>query len=237
MSAATVPRAKDPPLPTHLVDPDEILAWAYDTWGDRVALLSALGPQSCVLVERLAVLDLPVRIVLLDTGLLFPETLALADRLEAHFGRTIERIRPALDLGAQAEAHGPELWRSDPDRCCALRKVEPLGRVLDDLDAWITGLRADSAASRAETELFGWDAVNHRVKVNPLARWTRAQTLAWLVSRGIPYNPLLDRGYPSVGCVPCTRPSLPSLGERAGRWADHSSKTECGLHQRPVEKP
>lgn len=219
-----------PSLPTGLLDPDDVLRWSAETFGPRVALLSALGPQTCVLIERLAELYLPIRVVLLDTGLLFEETLALAERLEARYGVRVERRRPRLSLEAQAERHGSDLWLRDPDRCCALRKVAPLRDALADLDAWITGLRRDQSDQRSATDTVAWDPVHGRLKISPLAHWTRERVFARLRERDIPYNPLLDHGYASVGCTPCTRPIPAGAAERAGRWADHPEKTECGLH-------
>jgi phosphoadenosine phosphosulfate reductase len=236
---APAPDEPSSQLPGHLDDPVEVLAWAADRYAGRIALVSALGPQSVAilrLLERIGRLD-AVAVVLIDTGLLFPETLALAEAVEARFGVRIERVRPLASVAEQATAHGEALWSRDPDRCCALRKVEPLGRALAGRDAWITGLRASQGPSRAATATVAYDAATRRVKVAPLAHWSRADLVAFLEREELPINPLLERGYASVGCAPCTRRTVsftahPALGidERAGRWAEHPGKTECGLH-------
>ncbi|MCB9682985.1 MAG: phosphoadenylyl-sulfate reductase [Alphaproteobacteria bacterium] len=213
-----------------LVDPHDVLLSTWDLFGGHLVLVTSLGPQTLVVLDMLHRLALPVDTLMLDTGLLFPETLALRDRLQDRYGVAIRAVRPARSVDAQAREEGPALWVRDPDRCCALRKIDPLTRALAPYDAWITGLRRDQGPTRADVETVAWDPAQRRTKVCPLAHWTRADVWTYLVTHDVPYNPLLDDGYPSVGCWPCTRRVAPGVAdERAGRWAGRS-KTECGLH-------
>jgi phosphoadenosine phosphosulfate reductase len=190
-------------------------------------LVSSLGPQTLVVLELLHRQGRSVPVRLLDTGLLFPETLALKAAVEARYGIEIGAVLPARSVAEQAADHGEALWRRDPERCCRLRKVAPLAEALRGHDAWITGLRRDQSATRAAVGPAGWDPQHGLVKVNPLWRWSQAQALDFLREAGVPYNPLLDRGYRSVGCWPCTAPT--AGGERDGRWPGHA-RTECGIH-------
>jgi len=177
---------------------------------------------------------LPFPVFTLDTGLLFPETLALKGKLEEFFGFPIESLVPDLTVAEQADIHGPELWTRNPDLCCTVRKVMPLRDKLCDLDCWITGLRRQQSATRTSIgiiELYGFDEASGRdiVKLNPMANWTREAVWDYVRNHHIPYNPLHDRGYRSIGCQPCTRQSGSSESERAGRWIGFN-KVECGIH-------
>jgi phosphoadenosine phosphosulfate reductase len=238
MTADPYPRLRE-----DLVDPSEILQWACQSF-DRIALATSLGPQSIVVLHLLERLSLRVEILLLDTGLLFEETLQLADRVAERFAVPIRRVLPEQTVQQQAERHGERLWERQPDLCCRLRKVLPLRQALGGYDAWIAGLRRDQSASRQSVRTVGWDEQNQLVKLAPLAHWSREQVLGWIAEHELPYNPLLERGYASVGCWPCTRQTrsfvsrtgLVQLDERAGRWPEHPHKTECGLHA-PEETP
>jgi phosphoadenosine phosphosulfate reductase len=181
-----------------------------------------------VLVDMLHRLGASIRIVELDTGLLFPETYQTRERLVERYGLELERIDPSETVEEQAHSEGPELWRRDPDRCCALRKVEPLERALVGMDAWITGIRRAQSITRAGARVLELDP-RGVVKVQPLAGWTDEDVKGYLFAHDVPYNPLHDRGFPSIGCTPCTRAIRPGEDSRAGRWAD-AEKTECGLH-------
>jgi len=225
-SSAT--HAASPPRFADNTDPVEILDWVTRACPDAV-LATALGPQSIAILELLHQLDRRVPVVFLDTHLHFPETYALRIRLQHRYKRTIQAIQPAQSLQQQQRDHGPELWRTHPDRCCALRKVAPLAATLAGRSAWITGLRRDASTTRARTRAVEWDATHALWKVNPLVAWTRPQVFAFLQAHEVPVNPLLSRGYTSVGCAPCTRPNPTGTDERAGRWADRE-KTECGIH-------
>lgn len=234
--SAVAPLPVVPPLSEPLVrelaalrEPVEVLQAVTELFPERLAIASSLGPQTLVVVDLLHRMGRSVPVFFLDTGLLFPETYALRMRVQHRYGLDVRGVTPRQSVAEQAATEGDELWRRDTDRCCALRKVAPLRDALDGLDAWITGLRRDQSDTRAATETFGWDAKHGLWKVNPLAHWDQARTMAYLRAHDVPYNALLDQGYRSVGCAPCTRPVAQGDDERAGRWA-WSGKTECGLH-------
>jgi phosphoadenosine phosphosulfate reductase len=166
----------------------------------------------------------------IDTGLHFPETLATRDRVGEEYEVRLRTVTPHLSLAEQEAAHGPQLWRRDPDACCALRKVQPLERVLADYDAWASGARRDDATTRASLPVVGFDARRGKVKINPLAAWSEADVQEYTARHWIVLNPLLHQGYPSIGCAPCTRPVAPGADPRSGRWPD-TTKTECGIHR------
>ena len=210
---------------------EEVLAWAAERFAPRLALATGFGAEGCVLIDLVARQKLPVRLFTLDTGLLFPETYELWRALEARYGVTIEAVRPAQTVDQQAATHGDALWRRDPATCCQLRKVTPLEGHLQGYDAWITAIRRDQTAARADARAIEWDPRFQLVKVNPLVRWTKAQVWNHLQAHEVPYNPLHDRGFPSIGCVPCTSAVALDEDDRAGRWRG-SEKTECGLHAR-----
>ncbi|MGD9697002.1 MAG: phosphoadenylyl-sulfate reductase [Thermoleophilia bacterium] len=208
---------------------EEVLRWAVDRFSGSIVLTCSWQRQSSVLVDMLWRIGAEVRIVELDTGLLFPETHATRDRLVERYGITVERIEPLQTVEQQAESEGPALWARDPDRCCALRKVEPMERAIAGMDAWITGIRRAQSPTRASAGKVELDARRGLMKVQPLADWSDEDVVGYLYANDIPYNGLHDEGYPSIGCVPCTRAVRPGDDPRSGRWAD-SSKTECGLH-------
>lgn len=212
--------------------PRAILQWAFAQWAPGIVMATGFGPSGVVLMHTIAQLRPETTIFYLDTDLLFPETLALRDRLADRLGLTFTRIHSGLSLEAQARTQGPELWRHDPNRCCFLRKVEPLRRFLADKPAWITGIRRDQSATRAHTDVVEWDRAHQLVKVNPLAHWTEEMVWGYIDLHDLPYNDLHDQGYPSVGCMPCSHPVAPGEDRRSGRWADHA-KTECGIHLQP----
>jgi phosphoadenosine phosphosulfate reductase len=172
------------------------------------------------------------RIFTLDTDFLFPETYNLMERIEKRYGIRIERVKSNLVPDDQARFHGPALWARDPDACCSLRKVEPLRNKLSQLRAWVTSIRRDQTLARAGALKVEWDAKFHLVKINPLVDWTNAKIWRYIHDYDLPYNPLHDRGYPSIGCTHCTRSVQPGEGARAGRWSGFN-KTECGLHTTP----
>jgi phosphoadenosine phosphosulfate reductase len=214
--------------------PTEVLTWAAETFRARVAIGTSFQGAGLVTIHQAisAGLDLPVFTI--DTGLLFPETLELKSRLEKFFGIEIESIVPELTVAGQARELGPNLWKRNPDLCCTIRKVIPLQRKLSELDGWISGLRRDQSASRASVqvlELYEFDKLRGKqiVKINPLAGWTSAQVWDYINEHRIPYNPLKDRGFRSIGCLPCTRPVSDGESDRAGRWIGFD-KNECGIH-------
>jgi phosphoadenosine phosphosulfate reductase len=166
----------------------------------------------------------------LDTGLHFKETYETRDRLERKYQTRFIQALPKLTLEQQEDQHGAQLWVTNPDKCCAIRKVHPLSEVLGNYDAWITGIRRDQSPTRANAGKVEYDIKFGLVKINPLADWTNKQVWKYIQEENIPYNPLHDQDYPSIGCEPCTLPVKPGDDPRAGRWAG-SSKTECGLHE------
>jgi phosphoadenosine phosphosulfate reductase len=214
-------------------DPVILLRRSIRAFGDQLLLATSLGPQSLVILDLAYRSGLRFDVALIDTGLLFDETLALAAEIESRYQLEIIRARPRKTLVEQAAEEGAELWLSDPDRCCQLRKVGPMASLLSGYRAWITGLRRDQSASRSDTKPVEWDEQFGLFKLSPLVDWSADQVSSYLRDNGVPYNPLLDEGYRSVGCTPCTVPSGDLGAERAGRWVGHS-KTECGLHNRPV---
>jgi phosphoadenylyl-sulfate reductase (thioredoxin) len=211
--------------------PEEILSWAAERFAPRLTFATGFGAEGCVLIDMIGRLGLPIDVFTLDTGLLFPETYALWRRLEEKYGITIRAVRPAQSVPEQARTEGDRLWERQPDRCCALRKVEPLRQALAGFDAWITAIRRDQTADRATAGVVEQDDRFGLVKVNPLVTWTSADVSAYVAENDVPVNPLHEQGYPSVGCLPCTSRVLPGEDPRAGRWRGRV-KTECGLHSR-----
>jgi phosphoadenylyl-sulfate reductase (thioredoxin) len=209
--------------------PEAILRWAADRFAPRITCATGFGLEGCAIVDLVARLSLPVDLFTLDTGLLFPETYDLWRRLESRYGIVIRPVRPRSSVDEQATLEGPELWTRDPDRCCELRKLRPLRAELSSFDAWVSAIRRDQTAERADAPVVGWDWRFGLVKVNPLVRWTFADVRAYIRDYDVPYNPLHDQGYPSIGCQPCTTPVTEGEDPRAGRWRGRE-KRECGLH-------
>jgi phosphoadenosine phosphosulfate reductase len=209
--------------------PEAILTWAFSTYGNDVALATGMGVEGMALLDMAHRLNPNVNVFTGDTEFLFPETYDLIDRVESRYGIKIERLYSELTPRDQGAAYGKALWESDPDQCCNLRKVEPLRRKLSTLDAWVTAIRRDQTSARAAIRKIDWDQKFDLVKVSPLADWTREKVWSYVLENDVPYNPLHDRNYPSIGCTHCTRAVLPGEDQRAGRWSG-SDKTECGLH-------
>ena len=209
--------------------PQEILGEAVRRIGDLVFACS-FGPEDMAILDMLAGIRPGLPIFYLDTDVLFAETYELRDRAVGRYRPNLIRVRPEVTLAQQAERFGAELWKSHPDLCCDLRKVRPLAGFLAGRGGWITGVRRDQAPTRAHARVFEWDGKFGLVKVNPLAAWTQDEVWSYIRERGVPYNPLHDRGYPSIGCLHCTRPVAPGEDPRSGRWAGRG-KTECGLHK------
>lgn len=209
--------------------PERVLRWAFETFGDTVAISSAFGAEGMVLIDIASRVNRNFRLFTLDTEFLFPETYNLMDQVEQKYGVTIERVFPLLSPEEQERVHGPSLWQLSPDQCCNLRKVEPLRRKLSELKAWITSIRRDQTAIRAGAGKIQWDEKFGLVKINPMADWSSKQIWQYIRAHDTPYNALHDRSYPSIGCTHCTRAVRPGEDPRAGRWSG-SAKTECGLH-------
>jgi phosphoadenosine phosphosulfate reductase len=222
--------------------PEDILLWGLDHFGGEkaqssaqrdgrqgIALATGFGPEGVVLMHMLSQLAPGATVFYTDTDLLFEETYALRDELSARLGIQFTRLHSGLSLEAQAAQHGPALWSRDPDLCCQLRKVAPLRQFLRAKQAWISAIRRDQTANRASAGLVEWDRSNGLVKLNPLAAWTTSQVWSYVLKYQLPYNPLHDQGYPSIGCWPCTKAVAAGADPRSGRWAG-LGKTECGIH-------
>ncbi len=203
----------------------EVLRWARDTFGDDVTVASSMGDE--VLVELIAQSAPELDVFFLDTGFHFPETIATRD----HYAERVRlrTVLPLLTVDGQNAAHGARLFDRDPDRCCAIRKVEPLNRALTGRAAWVTGMRRVDAPTRTDITLVGWDEKRDMVKINPIAAWDDDDVERFAFEEDVYLNPLREQGYPSIGCQPCTRPVAAGEDPRAGRWAG-KNKTECGLH-------
>ena len=209
--------------------PAELLRWALARFAPDICLATSFGPQTIALMHMVADLRRDTKVFYLDTDLLFPQTYALRDELCERLGVQVTRVEASLPLHAQEAHYGKELWARDPQRCCYLRKVLPLQRVLADKRAWITGVRRAHTAERAGARLVEWDAANALVKINPLVHWTDEQVWEYLRRHDLPSNPLHREGYPSIGCRPCTWPVSRGQDPRSGRWAG-TERTECGIH-------
>lgn len=216
-------------------NPEQVLSWAFANYGDRVALATGMGVEGMALLDMAQRINTSLKVFTGDTEFLFPETYDLIDRVEDRYGIKIEKLYSELTPDEQERELGPRLWARDPDQCCAIRKVEPLRQKLATLDAWITAIRRTQTAERAGARKIDWDAKFDLVKISPLADWTRERVWNYVVKNDVPYNPLHDRNYPSIGCTHCTRAVMPGEDLRAGRWSG-SGKTECGLHS-PAESP
>ena len=209
--------------------PEEVLRWAAQTFGERLTMATAFGAEGCCLIHMLAQIEPAVRIFNLDTGYQFPETLAMRDRIKERYGIDVELIRPELTTAEYEAEHGGPLYVHRPDQCCHDRKILPLRRAVAGYDAWVSAIRRDQTEHRGAASVVQWDAKFSLVKVNPLLTWTRHDVWAFITAHDVPYNPLHDRHYPSIGCWPCTQPVRDGDDERAGRWAG-TRKKECGLH-------
>lgn len=206
---------------------DEVLAWVAEEFGYRTAVACSMADA---VLPHVVARHLPwVDTLFLETGYHFAETIGTRDAVEAGMELTIVDVTATRTVEQQDAEHGPRLYERDPGLCCQLRKVEPLHRTLQEYEVWITGVRREESPTRADTPLVTWDAKNGLVKVNPLAAWTFDELLAYADDNDVIVNPLVQDGYPSIGCAPCTRRVAPGEDPRAGRWAG-LDKTECGLH-------
>lgn len=209
--------------------PQEIIAWAVETF-PNITFACSFGAEDVVLVDMLQQISPSTDIFYLDTDFHFQETYETRDAIAAKYGLEFVRVSPKLTPEEQAAQYGEELWKSDPNACCNVRKVEPLTRILGRYEAWITGIRRDQAPTRANAKKIEYDAKFGLVKFNPIANWTSEDVWNYIHEHGIIYNPLHDRNYPSIGCEHCTRPVMAGEDPRAGRWSG-TDKTECGLHK------
>ena len=204
----------------------EILAWAHEEFGSQLAITSSLADTVMIsLAERVAP---GIDVIFLDTGYHFVETIGTRDAVRAVHNVNLLSITPVQSVAQQDAAYGKDLFARNPDQCCAMRKVEPLNRALEGYAAWATGLRRADSPSRANTPVVSWDPKRNLVKIAPIARWTDEDVARYIEDNSLMVNPLLEDGYASIGCAPCTRRSLAG-DPRSGRWAG-LGKTECGIH-------
>jgi phosphoadenosine phosphosulfate reductase len=209
--------------------PQDILRWGVQTFGQKLTLVTSFQPTGIVTIHMLSTIAPNLDVLTLDTGLLFPETYAMMDAVEQRFKLTLKRIQPVQSVEQQEAEYGKALWGDNPNLCCNLRKVQPLQLALQPYDAWITGLRRDQSERRESTSVISWDKKHQKVKLCPFATWTEDQVWTYIEAYDLPYNPLHDQHYPSIGCFPCTQQVFDGTDKRAGRWANRD-KTECGIH-------
>jgi phosphoadenosine phosphosulfate reductase len=209
--------------------PQDALSWAVKHFYPRLTMATAFGPEGNCIIHMLADIEPRVRIFNLDTGYQFKETLELRERILRRYGIAVEMVQPELTVKEYEAEHGGPLYVHRPDQCCYDRKVLPLRRAVVGYSAWISAIRKDQTADRAQASVVQWDAKFNLVKINPLLQWTKKDVWAFITKHDVPYNPLHDHGYPSIGCWPCTQPVADGADERSGRWAGKVKK-ECGLH-------
>jgi phosphoadenosine phosphosulfate reductase len=209
--------------------PEVILRWAVRAFYPKLTMATAFGPEGNCIIHMLADIEPRVRVFNLETGYQFAETLELRERIKARYGIEVEYIRPETTVAEYEAEYGGPLYVIRPDQCCYDRKVLPLRRAVVGYDAWISAIRKDQTGDRGQASIAQWDAKFDLVKVNPLLNWTKKDVWAFITKHDVPYNPLHDRGYPSIGCWPCTAPVGEGEDERAGRWRG-TGKKECGLH-------
>ncbi|PLR96829.1 phosphoadenylyl-sulfate reductase [Bacillus sp. T33-2] len=218
-------------LGQELKDYTDILRWTYREYGDKVLYACSFGAEAIVMLDLISkVADHP-KIVFLDTGLHFKETYELIEKIRTKYpGLDLELVQPSLSLESQSTKYGAELWKSDPNLCCYLRKIKPLEEKLSTVHAWISGLRRDQSPTRKNTQFINRDERFKKIKICPLIHWTREDIWSYIRLNNLPYNELHDKSYPSIGCEKCTVPVTGSEDQRAGRWVQFN-KTECGLHR------
>jgi phosphoadenosine phosphosulfate reductase len=232
-----------PTLPTirgRVVDPQEIsaqieplnaeeaIAWAHETFGSELRFAVSFQKTSSVILDIAHSIDPGANFFYLDTELLFPETYGTRDELSRHYGVEFERFA-GISLAEQEQRYGANLWRRDPDACCGVRKVEAMREALSGAECWVSGIRRVDSETRAGAAKFGWDKRFGLWKLNPLADWDDKQVWNHIKENHVPYNPLHDQGYPSIGCIPCTSKAADGENARSGRWAG-TDRTECGLN-------
>ena len=212
-----------------LATPQEILKWAFDRFSSRFTMATAFGPEGMTIIHMLAEIAPETPIFNLDTGYQFKETLELCERVRERYGIDVELKKPELTVQQYESLHGKPLYESNPSQCCFDRKIKVLHKAVRGMHAWASAIRRDQSSDRAKTPIVGWDKKFQLVKVSPLANWTKKQVWDMILEHDIPYNPLHDQGYTSIGCWPCTRAVAFGEDDRSGRWSGFA-KTECGLH-------
>jgi phosphoadenosine phosphosulfate reductase len=209
--------------------PQAVLRWAVSTFFPKLTMATAFGAEGCCLIHMLAEIEPRVRLFNLDTGYQFAETLQLRERIKQRYGIEVEYVRSETPVAEYEEEHGGPLYRHRPDQCCHDRKILPLRRAVAGYEAWISAIRRDQTPDRARASVVQWDGKFSLVKVNPLLNWTRRDIWDFITRHDVPYNPLHDQGFPSIGCWPCTAMVQPGQDDRDGRWVG-TAKKECGLH-------
>lgn len=209
--------------------PEEIITWGVERFGDRLTMGTAFGPEGMTILARLAVISPSTHVFNLETGYQFKETLELRDEVERRYGISVELMKPELSVAEYEAKHGGPVYKSNPDQCCADRKLAVLKRSVIGRHAWISAIRRDQSPDRARSPIIGWDKKFGLVKINPLANSTKEEIWKYITDNDVPYNELHDKGYPSIGCWPCTRSVMFGGDDREGRW-NGFQKTECGLH-------
>ena len=209
--------------------PQEILRWAVDQFFPHLTMATAFGPEGNCIIHMLAEIEPRVRIFNLDTGYQFKETLEVRERIKEKYGIAVEMVQPDTTVAEYEAKHGGPLYEIRPDQCCHDRKILPLRRAVVGYKSWISAIRKDQTKDRGMADIIQWDAKFSLVKVNPLLEWTKKDVWKFITTHNVPYNPLHDQGYPSIGCWPCTQSVGEGQDERAGRWAGKAKK-ECGLH-------
>jgi len=209
----------------------DVLKWAYNEYRDKIVYACSFGAEGIVLIDLIYKINKKARIIFLDTNLHFPETYDLIQKVKDKYpSLRVDLQESDITLEIQAQTFGKELWKYNPNLCCHLRKVVPLKNALSGVEAWISGLRREQSPLRKNTQYINKDEKFQRIKICPLIHWTWEDVLAYIRLNDLPYNPLHDHGYPSIGCSPCTNPVSKGGDFRSGRWAGHT-KTECGIHQ------
>ena len=206
---------------------EELLRWTDENFGGEYVVASNM--QDGALVAMAAKVRPGVDVLFLDTGYHFAETIGTRDAVEAVYGVNVVNVRPERTVAEQDSLFGKDLFARDPAECCRMRKVEPLGKALAGYSAWVTGIRRVEAPTRANAPLISFDKAFGLVKINPIAAWSDDELQAYVEANDILVNPLVDEGYPSIGCAPCTAKPIEGADPRSGRWAGQA-KTECGLH-------
>jgi len=210
--------------------PEEIITWGVEHYAPYLTMATAFGPEGCVILSILAQIAPETYVFNLDTGYQFQQTLDLRDRIARKYGIEVDMLQPELTVPEYEVKHGGPLYKTDPSQCCFDRKIKLLRTGVRNKLAWMSGIRRDQSTDRAQASIVGWDSKFNLVKISPLANWTKQDVWKRILSEDIPYNPLHDQGYPSIGCWPCTQAIVEGESdERSGRWSG-SAKTECGLH-------
>ncbi len=218
-----------------LASAEQIISWAVDRFFPRLTMATAFGPEGCVILSMLATIQPRTPIFNLDTGYQFQETLELRDRIADKYGIEVELKKPEMTVEQYEQLHGGPLHQTNPDQCCFDRKIRVLQKAVVGMHAWMSGIRRDQSPDRAQAAIVGWDKRFNLVKISPLANMTKSEIWKRILREEIPYNPLHDKGYPSIGCLPCTRQVAVGEDERSGRWSG-TGKIECGLHSVEFEQ-